>query len=106
MIWVESRGESFEGQQAIAEVVLNRLMSDEFQDSVKGVIYAENQFRSTPLLDEAEPSSIQYEALERALEGPYVLPESVVFFATYPVNENVWGTIGGHTFCHSENYTE
>lgn len=100
MIWVEAQGEPFEGQQAVAEVVLNRLVSGNFQDSVKGVIYADNQFRSVPFLDDAEPTSIQYEALERALEGPYVLPMDVMFFATYPVNENVWGEIGGHVFCH------
>ncbi len=100
MIWVEARGESFEGQQAIAEIVLNRMMSEDFQDTVRGVVYAENQFRSTPFLEDAEPTSIQYEALERALEGPYVLPMDVVYFATYPVTKNVWGTIGGHTFCY------
>lgn len=100
MIWVEAQGEPFEGQQAIAEVVLNRLVSDSFQDTVSGVIYAENQFRSAAFLEEAEPTSIQYEALERALEGPYVLDEDVVYFATYPVTENVWGTIGGHVFCY------
>ncbi len=100
MVWVEARGESFEGQQAIAEIVLNRLVSEKFQDSVKGVIYAENQFRSTEFLEDAEPSSIQYEAVERALEGPYVLPMDVVHFATYPVNKNVWGQIGGHIFCY------
>ncbi len=100
MVWVEARGESFEGQQAIAEIVLNRLVSQKFQDTVSGVIYAENQFRSTEFLEDAEPSSIQYEAVERALEGPYVLPMDVVHFATYPVNKNVWGQIGGHIFCY------
>ena len=67
MVWVEARGESFEGQQAIAEIVLNRLVSNDFQDSIKGVIYADNQFRSTKFLEDAEPSSIQYEALELSL---------------------------------------
>lgn len=100
MIWVEAQGESAEGQQAVAEVVLNRMKADNFQDTLKGVIYADGQFRSTKFLDEAEPTQAQYEAVERALEGPYVLDEDVVFFATYPVNENVWGQIGGHIFCH------
>ena len=45
-------------------------------------------------------------AVERALEGPYVLAEGVVFFATYPVNDNVWGKIGGHTFCFEESKPE
>ncbi len=99
MVWVEARGESFDGQQAVAEVVLNRVKSGNFPDTVRGVIYAQDQFRSTKHLKDAEPYQTQFEAVEQALEGPYVLPEDVVFFATYPVNENVWGTIGGHTFC-------
>lgn len=103
MVWVEAQGEPFEGQQAIAEVVLNRLVSGEFQSSIKSVIYAENQFRSTAFLEDATPNSIQYEAIERALEGPYVLPIDVVFFATYPINDNVWGRIGGHVFCYQSS---
>ena len=100
MVWMEAQGEPFEGQQAIAEVVLNRLVADGFQSSIESVIYAENQFRSAAFLDDAEPTSIQYEAIERALNGPYVLPIDVVYFATYPVTENVWGEIGGHVFCY------
>ena len=100
MVWVEAQGESAEGQQAVAEVVLNRMMADNFPNTLKGVIYADGQFRSTKFLEDAEPTQAQYEAVERALEGPYVLDEDVVFFATYPVNENVWGQIGGHIFCH------
>ena len=100
LVWVEAQGECFEGQQAVAEVVLNRLVADGFQNTVNGVIYAENQFRSVPFLEDAEPTSIQYEAIERALEGPYVLPIDVYHFATYQVNDNVWGKIGGHVFCY------
>lgn len=100
MVWVEAQGESFEGQQAVAEVVLNRLVSAGFSDTVRSVIYAENQFRSVAYLEDAEPTSVQYEAVERAWKGPYVLPDDVVYFATYPVNDNVWGKIGGHIFCY------
>ena len=100
MVWVEAQGECFEGQQAVAEVVLNRLVADGFQNTVNSVIYAENQFRSVPLLEDAKPTSIQYEAIECALEGPYVLPIDVYYFATYPVNHNLWGKIGGHVFCY------
>lgn len=102
VVWVEARGESFEGQQAVAEVVLNRMASGKFSDSLRGVIYAEGQFRSVDFLDEAEPYQTQYEAVDRALNGPYVLPEDVYFFATYPTNDKMWGKIGGHIFCYGE----
>lgn len=100
VIWVEAQGECEDGQQAVAEVVLNRLASEAFGNTLKGVIYAEGQFRSVPYLEDAEPSQAQYEAIERAIYGPYVLPEEVVHFASFRTNDNVWGQIGGHIFCY------
>lgn len=99
VIWVEAQGESEEGQQAVAEVILNRLASDNFGDTLKSIIYAEGQFRSASYLEDAEPHQAQYEAIDGAIYGPYILPEDVVHFATYPTNDNVWGQIGGHIFC-------
>ena len=100
VIWVEAQGECEEGQHAVAEVVLNRMASPNFGNTLKGIIYGEGQFRSVPYLEDAEPHQAQYEAIERAIYGPYVLPENVVHFATYPTNDNVWGQIGGHIFCY------
>lgn len=100
LIWLEARGESKEGQQAVAEVVLNRLVSGKFGDTLEEVIYGEGQFRTTPFLDEAEAWQAQYEAIDDALEGPYILPMDVMYFATYPENDQVWGKIGGHIFCY------
>lgn len=106
VIWVESRGESAEGQQAVAEVILNRLASDRFPNTLNGVIYAQGQFRSVEFLDEAEPNQTQYEAIDRALYGPYILPKEVYHFATFQTNRNVWGTIGGHIFCYEHPKTD
>lgn len=103
VVWVEARGESKEGQQAVAEVILNRLTSEKFPDTLKDVIYAENQFRSAKFLDKAEPYQLQYEAIENALYGPYILPEDVYYFATTPKTSKVWGQIGGHIFCYAED---
>ena len=100
VIWVEAQGESFEGQQAVAEVALNRLVSEQFPSTLHDVIYGEGQFRSVPYLDKATPWQVQYEAIEGALYGPYVLPMDVMFFAQQPTNSNVWGKIGGHVFCY------
>ena len=101
VVWVEAQGEPLEGQQAVAEVALNRLASDKFPNNLHDVIYGEGQFRSVPRLDEAEPFQAQYEAIENAIYGPYVLPKDVVYFATTPTNDNIWGQIGGHCFCYA-----
>jgi len=100
VVWVEARGESFEGQQAVAEVVLNRMMSPGFPDSMEEVIFGQGQFRSVPYLDTADPNQTQYDAIEAALYGPYVLDEEVFYFAREPVNDRIWGRIGGHIFCY------
>ena len=103
VVWVESRGESREGQQAVAEVVLNRLVSDKFPDTLTGVVYARGQFRSAKFLDKARPYQMQYEAVENALLGPYVLPDDVFYFATTAKTSKIWGQIGGHIFCYADD---
>lgn len=102
VVWVESRGECREGQQAVAEVILNRLVSDEFPDTLQGVVYARGQFNSAKFLDKAKPYQMQYEAVENALLGPYILPKDVYYFATTPKTSKEWGKIGGHIFCYAE----
>lgn len=103
VIWVEARGESEAGQQAVAEVVLNRMASDRFPDSINDVIYGEGQFRSAKFLKDAKPYQVQYEAIERALYGPNILPMDVYYFATTPMTSKVWGGIGGHIFCYADS---
>ena len=100
LIWAEAQSEPFDGQQAIAEVVLNRVAADNFPNNVHDVLYAADQFLAISKISDAKPTHTQYEAIRRALEGPYVVPEDVVFFGTYATNKKVWGTIGNHTFCY------
>ena len=101
VVWAEARGESMKGQRAVAEVILNRLNSPNFPNNLHDVIYGEGQFRTAWLLDEATPYQTQYEAIEMAMYGPdYVLPETVVYFGWERVNNNTWGWIGNHVFCH------
>lgn len=100
-IWLEARGESFEGQQAIAEVIFNRMASGQFSKTVQGTIMAEGQFRTARFLDKAKPGELQYKAIEKAISGPNVLPMDVYYFARTKTNNNVWGSIDHHVFCYA-----
>lgn len=102
VIWAEARGESPEGQQAVAEVVLNRILSDNFPEDVRDIVYQEGQFRTLGQLMKAQPGQAQYEAIEDAFYGPHVIPEDVMYFARFETNSNVWGKIGNHIFCYEE----
>ena len=100
IVWLEARGECFEGQQAVVEVVLNRMLSEYFPDTLTEVIYEEGQFSTVSRLHTAAPSNTQYLAIESALNGSNILPLDVVFFSVKPQNNNIWGSIGGHVFCY------
>lgn len=106
IIYLEARGEPAEGQQAVAEVVLNRVIRQDFPDSVHEVLHqgegtAVPQFSTIALLETAEPTQAQYDAIDAALYGPSILPGEVVFFSRTGENDRVWGTIGDHVFCYA-----
>ena len=100
VIWVEAQGECAEGQQAVAEVVFNRMLSDEFGDTVYDVIYGKGEFRSVPYLEDAKPTQAQYKAIDQAMYGTPVLDQNVFYFATYATNSNIYKQIGNHIFCY------
>ncbi len=102
LVWAESRGECAEGQQAVAEVVLNRLVSGRFGQSITGVILNPGQFRGAEEMDEAEPWQAQYDAIDAARYGKPILDKDVFYFATTALTSQVFDTIGGHVFCRDE----
>ena len=102
---LEARGEPAEGQQAVAEVILNRAVHPDFPDSVQEVIHQGAstkvpQFSTVYRLSDAEPGADQYDAVEAALSGPSILPPDVVFFSRGGENDRVFKQIGGHIFCY------
>lgn len=73
IVYLEARGEPLEGQQAVAEVILNRVAADNFPDSVEEVIFQGTdgngavQFSTAAHLDEAAPTDKQFAAVGQAL---------------------------------------
>lgn len=44
LVYAEARGESYKGQVAVAAVVLNRVKSSQFPNTISGVIYQSGAF--------------------------------------------------------------
>lgn len=104
LVYHEARGESFEGQVAVVEVVLNRMLSDYFPDTVEEVVFQKYgdvwQFSPAPYLYSAEPDKEQYLAVHTAIEErEHIISEDTVYFSTAPYNESVDMIIGNHYFC-------
>ena len=109
IISAESRGEPLEGQIAVGNVVLNRVASADFPDTIYGVIFDDRwggQF--TPVRNGTiyqEPSARSVEAARLCLSGANTAGESLYFLAP-ALATNHWVmenrthvvTIGSHWF--------
>lgn len=105
-VYGESRGEPFEGQVAVAAVILNRVKSPSFPNTVSGVIFQPGAF--TAVADGQiwlEPNENARKAVQQALNGwdptggclYYFNPETATsaWIWTRPQVK----TIGKHIFC-------
>ena len=105
VIYLEAGNQCADGQQAVAEVVLNRVIAPEFPDTVHDVLHqgedtSRPQFSTIGNLALADPAAAQYDAIDAALYGPSILPDDVVFFSRNGENDRVWGRIQDHVFCY------
>lgn len=86
LVYHEARGESFEGQVAVVEVVLNRMLSDYFPDTVEEVVFQKYgdvwQFspRSVPLLGGAGQGAISRGAYRHRGAGAHSFRGYGLFF--------------------------
>lgn len=102
LIYCEAGNQPYAGQVAVGAVVMNRVMSSVFPDTVVGVIYQNKQFspvasgRLALALAENHATPACYKAAEEAMAGATTVG-NCLFFRT-PI-EGLTGTqIGGHIF--------
>lgn len=69
LIMLEALDEPFEGQVAVAAVVLNRTRSNVFPDSIREVIYERGQFHTARKLAGITPDESAVKAARAALRG-------------------------------------
>lgn len=104
VVYHESRGESHDGQRAVCEVILNRLMSDAFPDTIEEVIYQKNQFACANALTTSayqEPGALAaaFDVVEEVLcEEEYAVPAHYCFFSTGMPRTDDYIQIGNHYF--------
>lgn len=113
LIYCEARGESYDGKLAVASVVVNRVLSSKFPNTMAGVIYQSNQFAPVTstknsfvealAYDKAANVSGCYEAAREAMSG-ITNVSNCVFFQTLAYLEKVdrlnvvTYSIGNHGF--------
>ena len=108
-VYFESKGESLEGQLAVARVIINRVKSGRFADSMCGVVYQPGQFsfirgRGMPAIPMASESWRQAVAIAQIAmqDGWNSKAEGALFFHARRVSPS-WGkrqlaSIDNHIF--------
>jgi spore germination cell wall hydrolase CwlJ-like protein len=104
IVWIECRGESDKGQQAVIEVIFNRMIHESFNGTLYEVLSKKRQFSSWKSRNKAEPTDKEYKNIYIVLNGESeILDLDTVYFSTSPRNKNITIHIGGHYFCRYEN---
>lgn len=81
VVFAESKGEPFSGKVAVASVILNRVMSSNFPDSVEEVIKQKNAFSCVKNGEiNVVPNSDSYKAVIDALKGNDPTSEALYFY--------------------------
>lgn len=102
LIYCEAGGEPYAGQLAVGAVVINRVLSSVYPDTVTGVIYQRKQFspvasgRLAIALNENKATAACYQAADEAMSGVTNVGDCV-YFRT-PIEGLTGISIGGHIF--------
>ena len=106
LIYAEARGEPYKGQVAVGAVVLNRVKSSSFPNTVAGVIYQKNAFS---VVNDGQinlsPNTTAINAARDALNGWDPTSGCIYYFNPNTATSGwIWSrpyvmTIGKHRFC-------
>ena len=105
LIYGEARGESYTGQVAVGAVVMNRVKSSSFPNTISGVIYQPYAF--TAVADgqiNMNPSSTAYEAAKAAMNGWDPTGGAIYYYnpstasSRWIYSRKTTVTIGNHVF--------
>lgn len=104
----EARGEPYEGQVAVAAVILNRVKHSSFPNTISGVIYQPGAFTAVSdgqINAPISENSTVYKACEDAINGWDPSGGAIYYFnPDTATNSWIWSrpltiTIGKHRFC-------
>lgn len=106
VVYGEARGEPYTGQVAVAAVVLNRVKSNKFPNSISGVVYQSGAFDAVADGQiNMTPDTTAKKAAQDALNGWDPSYGAIYYFnPSTATNKWIWSrpmtvTIGKHRFC-------
>lgn len=108
IVMAEAEGEPYQGKVAVANVVLNRLRSANFPNTIRKVIYQKYQFSpvANGRFDRVNPNEDTIHAVNEALNGHKEVSDDTYYFLSLKLADDLTvhntrtfsKTIGNHSF--------
>lgn len=99
----ECQSYSRECQEAVGSVVLNRVKSHRYPNTIEGVIFQRGQYACTRNgMYDREPTARNWEVAEYLLRNGSQLPANIYFQSTFKQGDFVYARIDGEVFCGLE----
>ena len=101
----EAEGEDTEGKAYVIMVVLNRMLSDEFPDTIGGVIFQDNQFSpvSNGRFDSVEPNDDCWDALNMIQVDKWDKSQGALYFESCQSDDNWHSRNLEYLFTHGKH---
>lgn len=101
LVNAEAGSASRETKIAVASVILNRVNSDIFPDTIYDVIYQEGQYppATNGMLDQT-PNEESVEAALYVYTNGSQIPSNVLYQSSAPQGSGVWAELDGQYFCY------
>lgn len=101
----EAEGEDTEGKAYVIMVVLNRMLSDEFPDTIEGVIFQDNQFSpvSNGRFYNIEPNDDCWDALDMIQVDKWDKSQGALYFESCESEDNWHSRNLEYLFTHGKH---
>ena len=80
LVFLEANTESLECQKAVASVVINRMHSGYWGNTINSVVSASGQFTTASQIHRTTPTATNYEAVDYVLTNGVTIPSYVLYF--------------------------
>lgn len=101
IIYAESGGQSWDFQVAVGSVVLNRVKSKKFPNTIKGVVFQKGQYASTWDGNyNKTPNKQSIRVAKYLLKNGSQLPRYVIFQSEFKQADRVYKKMGNTYFCY------
>lgn len=101
IVYLEAGGEPDSGEQAVVEVIFNRMYGSSWPNTLYGVLSQRRQFSTWPYRHKAKVSAKEFRNIDIVLNGQTnFFPYKTVYFSTKPQNKRIQSRLGGHYFCN------